>query len=269
MAEDWDSRIDAFLDGLRFKGYARKKMKENLYKLSEGKREQFISDRMKPAKAPAMKPVKASAMKPVKAPATKPAPKKKKPAPKRLTPKIPLERMPKVEGKVDGPGGFFSSVAAYRVQARIPAFEKNDPGVIVAASSPEHAVGALFRDFDTATISLTTHYTDRKYFWDEGKKTYVDDPDDPRLHDMAFAHPRNQIQVIVCQGHVEFKGDEFSHTQVLKQLDEIAKNIPKAIASRRVVVKKITSESELTDWERDDYLPYNSNSDDHYVQDYI
>ena len=158
-------------------------------------------------------------------------------------PKIPLSKMPVVDGPVRGPGGFFSSVGLYRVQFKIEAIEANDPGGLVAATDPYQAVAALFRNDDSRRLCLSWH-SGGNVLWN------------------MFG------QYSSIMGDFEARYG-YEREELLYYLDPIGADIKGAIEKGLVKVEKITHKSMLSKEELDGILPYNTQSDDHYAEDYI
>ena len=193
---------------------------------------------------------------------------KKKPAAPAIRRKA-LSQMPQVAGPISKPGGMFSNIGVYRVRFCTKAFFSDDDGLLVAGTSPEHAVGGLFRDKKTGTISLSWHYTERRFYWRNGNKYFVDNVRNSNLSDaMAWAHSRNDLQALLSDGQVDFV-DPYDATDAILQLDPIGNDIPGAIRKGWVKVSKITSRSQLRSAERDGYLPFNASNDNYCAHQYI
>ena len=188
------------------------------------------------------------------------APAKKKPAQtSRFSRTVhkPLSQMPRVEGPVSGPGGFFTSVGLYRVQFFLKTFDHRSPGVLVAASGPVNAIAALFRDIQTQTISLSWH--------------------NPSLQTEQI-RPRNDLQSILYEGSGELEAssaiyedlDIGDYTPILTaDSDVVGLDIYSAMPKGLVRVTQITSRAQLSKAERSGYLPFNTTSDDDYAEAYI
>ena len=154
-----------------------------------------------------------------------------------------LSEMPKVDGPVRSPGGFFFRARLYRVQFFIDQIKEGDPGGLVIATSPYQAVAAIFRDDETNRVALSWHKVD---------------------------NIARQLFITLAGVMHDFEAAEDYHRpELLYYLDPIGYDIEDAMEKGVVKVTHITSESMLLDIEKDGYLPYNSLSDDYVVEDYI
>lgn len=166
------------------------------------------------------------------------------PIPKLSFPKMKkLNEMPLVDEAIKEPGGFFFPAHLYRVQFLIDQIVKGDPGGLVVATSPYQAVGAFFRDNESNRVALSWHNVDNIV---------------------------RQLFITHAALLFDFKeADGYYRPELLYYLDPIAYNIELAIHKGLVRITRITSKSMLLDSEKGGYLPYNSQTDDYEVEDYI